>query len=800
MGNGRRSSSVVEVARVLVPRRSTRFPALSAALLVGLMVAVPASGPPAGASVAAARVGSVPRLPVGAAAVSPLPRTTALRIDVVLRPRDAAQLASFAQAVSTPGSSEYRHYLSESQFVSRFGPSAQAIGSVRRALIGDGLRPGAVSANHLSIAVRAAAGRLASAFATGFMEYRLADGRIAYANTKPPQLSESAEPLVQTVVGLDDLNLAVPGSRRSSSSGGAVPAPAPEVATGGPQPCTNAVKDATADGALTTDEVASEYDFSDDYGQGDFGAGQTVALYELQGYGASDIASYQTCYGTSTPVSVVDVDGGPLSHAGVSEADVDIEQVVGLAPATHILVYEGPNIDSGGYDTYNSIIAADTAQVISTSWGLCEPLTGSAEAEAESTLFEEAATQGQSVVAASGDEGSEDCLGTGYSNDTLAVDDPASQPYVTGVGGTMWSKSTPPVESVWNDGPTCCWGAGGGGVSSFWAMPSYQTGASGIGTINADSSGAPCGAASGSYCREVPDVSALAGPFPYLQYVGGGWGQWGGTSLAAPLWASVLALSNASDTCSGKNIGFANPVLYEADELDPAGFNDVTSGDNDLSGKNGGNYPALAGYDMASGLGTPNAGVLPALLCTVAPPNPVSITSPGNQTTALGSTVSLPIKATDSTKGQTLTYSAANLPTGLSISSTSGLISATATARGEFDTLVTARAGNGANGSVGFSWTVNASFTSAAYAVATIGQPFSFTVSVTGVPNSLKEKPRPPKGIKFKSLGNGSATLSGTPGAKDEAATYPLVITATYGKGKSALVITQNFSLVLEAG
>ena len=136
---------------------------------------------------------------------------------------------------------------------------------------------------------------------------------------------------------------------------------------------------------------------------------------------------------------------------------------------------------------------------------------------------------------------------------------------MTGVGGTSWSAAgTPPAESAWNDGPTCCWGSGGGGISALWTMPTYQADAGAVGVVNARSSGTPCAAAAGSYCREVPDVSALAGPFPYLNYVSGSWGSWGGTSLAAPLWASMIALTNASAACGGQHVGFANPALYTA--------------------------------------------------------------------------------------------------------------------------------------------------------------------------------------------------------------------------------------------
>ena len=237
----------------------------------------------------------------------------------------------------------------------------------------------------------------------------------------------------------------------------------------------------------------------------------------------------------------------------------------------------------------------------------------------------------------------------------MAVDDPASQPFVTGVGGTeITALGPPPSETAWNTGPDCCFGAGGGGISLAHAMPSYQADAAdSVGVVNADSSGTPCGNA-GGYCREVPDVSALAGPFPYEFYFKGSWGSWGGTSLSAPLWAALVTLANASSACNQESVGFANPTLYALAKTDPGAFHDVTSGNNDLTGKNGGLYPALAGYDMASGLGTPNGAVLPAGLCANGSPNTVSVTNPGQQQSEVGQSVSHQITATDSTAGQTL--------------------------------------------------------------------------------------------------------------------------------------------------
>ncbi len=450
------------------------------------------------------------------------------------------------------------------------------------------------------------------------------------------------------------------------------------------------------------------------YGAGDLGAGQTVALYELEPDKASDISAYQSCYGTDASVTDVTVDGGAGHGYGSGEAALDIEDVIGLAPAAKILVYQGPNNDgTGPYDTYSAIVSQNKASVISTSWGACESALGSAAADAENTLFQEAATQGQSIFAAAGDSGSEDCAGS----NSLAVDDPASQPYVTGVGGTSLSTlGPPPTQTVWND--QCSDGAcgGGGGISTLWPMPSYQSGApSSLNVINADSSGSPCGAPSGGYCREVPDVSADADPSTgYLIYYHGMWSGIGGTSAAAPLWAAFTTLTNASSACDGQAIGFANPALYKAAAGAYASdFSDITSGENDITATNDGLYPAGSGFDMASGLGTPLGASLPAALCGGGSPVVVTVTNPGNQSDLAGTAVDLQIAASDA-DNSTLTYAASGLPEGLSIAPSSGVISGTVTTAAGSDVTVTATDSGGHAADTTFTWTVTSRSTSTA--------------------------------------------------------------------------------------
>ncbi len=180
--------------------------------------------------------------------------------------------------------------------------------------------------------------------------------------------------------------------------------------SGAPAPCSAATTTAQSGSANTADQIAAANGLTGLYSTGVLGDGQTVALYELQPYGTADVAAYQACYGTSTAVTTVPVDGGPTStDTATDEADLDIEDVIGLAPHAAIDVYEGPNTSSGAYDTLAQIVTDDRAQVVSTSWGLCEGHLGTGEAAAEATLLQEAAAQGQTVLAASGDAGSNDC-------------------------------------------------------------------------------------------------------------------------------------------------------------------------------------------------------------------------------------------------------------------------------------------------------------------------------------------------------------------------------------------------------
>jgi subtilase family serine protease len=378
---------------------------------------------------------------------------------------------------------------------------------------------------------------------------------------------------------------------------------------------------ATLYGGLTDDQIANSYGAFGEYSHGDFGQGQHIAVFEEQPFLATDVEAFDTCYfgaaqakkmaGTGgnlagSRLSVISVDGGepqPAADSENAESTLDIDDVSALAPQADVDVYEAPDTTYGSLDEYSAIVNNDTDQVVSSSWAWCEQLVQEAEPgtqEAENFLFQQAAAQGQTVLAAAGDSGDDSCdeAEPDDGQNFLSVLDPASQPYVVAVGGTTIDDATqPPAEHVWNDGAE--WGAGGGGISESWQMPAWQRPLANSPDNTADVSNAeavevstasesapettpafcdPAATpAAGTDCRETPDVSAQADEFTgaitvYSAAFGygppaSGWTTIGGTSSATPIWAAMLALVNASLTCHAdlvngvQDAGFASPIL-----------------------------------------------------------------------------------------------------------------------------------------------------------------------------------------------------------------------------------------------
>ncbi len=597
-------------------------------------------------------------MPHGSQAIGRLPATAALTLEVVLRPRHAGELAALASAVSDPSSPSYRHFLPPDRFRARFGPAAGSFAALKRWLDRAGVRVAGLAPDGLAVRVHGTATAIERAFATRLEQYRLRDGTRAYATLAAPLVPAALAPELAGIIGLDSLTTPrraglslgserFPGSATSpspahagatatappASSEAAAPAGRPQQSAPSPSAaCATAL--ATSGAGYSLDQVASYYGLDPAYLAGDEGAGASVGLIEFAPFVAGDLAAFEQCYDISPQVSVMPVAGGPgtVKPESTVETELDLELVAGLAPAAKITVYEAQLTATSAYDAFAAAVSDDTTQVLSTSWGACEPLLGSAALSAEATLFEQAALQGQTIVAAAGDSGSEDCSGSvaGPTGNALEVDDPASQPFVTGVGGTTLTLSSPLTggaatasEIAWNTGSTSPDpGAGGGGVSRTWPMPPYQHDAAAtLGVVGPQSACPPKSATGGTAgdCREVPDVSADAGS-PIAVYCtlsepqlcgANGWTPLDGTSAAAPIWAALFALADANPACATTGpLGFANPALYAlaGGPSYATAFHDVTSGNNDLTGTNGGKYAAGPGYDLATGLGTPIAG------------------------------------------------------------------------------------------------------------------------------------------------------------------------------------------------
>jgi kumamolisin len=406
------------------------------------------------------------------------------------------------------------------------------------------------------------------------------------------------------------------------------------------------------------------------------GKGTTLGLLELSGYTPADVVNYQRrFFGKSQDMPLVDVnvDGGPVTprcpqgdscgpfgpppcqngcnradYSGDIEVEADMEIQIAVAPAAdRMLIYNAPNDVLGVtfVDLLYRMARDNAADVISSSWGLCEPDNTLGVAKAEYMAFAQMAAQGQSFFAASGDAGAFDCLGD-PAHPGLQVDDPPSQPYVTAVGGTSLGSFDPRsdetigypkgAETVWNPLNECyrtsnghassgCgeFGASGGGVSRFWAQPKFQHGP------GVDSSFSQVGpycsqAANGQACREVPDVSANADEYtPYAEACTGarttrgpgasycasfagslspaGWFGIGGTSLSSPLWSAIVDLWVG---VHGERFGEANPALYRMFRQDRGAYYHDIDGYHQTETGNGW-YPVTAAYDMAVGIGSP---------------------------------------------------------------------------------------------------------------------------------------------------------------------------------------------------
>src|SRR5579871_145269 len=572
----------------MLPLRLLRGSA--AALLLGSVIMIPAmaqspSVPTSGKTVVLA--GHLPSALPSARSLDHVQANQPISFAITLPLRRQAELTDLLQRLQDPNDPQYGQYLTPVEFHARYSPSQADYDAVIAFARANGLQIVATHPNRLLLDVSASAATVERAFGLRLQNYQLPDGRTFRAPSSEPSIPSGMVGRISGLAGLDTMAVWHPHIRVPNVQADLLH---PHVTGSGPG------------GGLSPSDIKTAYNLSS---LNLNGTGQTIALFELDGYTASDITSYEQYFNLpSVTLQKVLVDNfSGAAGSGADEVTLDIELAIAVAPSINkVLVYEGPNTNTGVLDTYNKIATDNLAKQVSTSWGAAEQYVSSSTLVSENAIFEQMAAQGQSIYSAAGDSGAYD------NGTTLSVDDPASQPYVVGVGGTSLTTNGAggawKSETTWNGGSVAN-GAGGGGISSVWSIPGYQSG-----NISTASKGS-------TTKRNVPDVSLNADPNNgYAIYYQGGWYIFGGTSCAAPLWAGFTSLVNQNRANNGSGtIGFPNPLLYKigAGANYSSDFHDIADKSTNLY------YPAVAGYDLATGWGAMNGANLLADLVSATP-------------------------------------------------------------------------------------------------------------------------------------------------------------------------------------
>jgi kumamolisin len=568
----------------------------------------------------------VAAVPSTATAAKGNPGLGTAELEALVELRHPHGLSRFVRAVSDPRSPRYRRYASVEKLVARFGARKQVKKRVLGWLDRHGL-DGNVSPTGTYVAVRLSRGQ-AERLLPRIGASASSDGG---GRRVPPALRGAVER-----ISLVSARPVVPPRPQASATASATPEKQPYTSilphTGTASGCPAASTGGIGPGLdpFTPNQYLTAYGHAAMHARGIKGEGQTAAVVETGGFRHSDIVAFARCFGVEPPpIRTVPVGvKGPL--APEDETTLDLEMLsVGAPGLDRILVYEGRGSLTGVAETAGTALGRKGHQpdVISISLGFCEAdLFGSLVLRnAFDAIFATAAGAGISVLVSAGDQGSSGCSVEPEGKPKTAlpilnVSMPASSPYVTAVGGTnleLNKKNRIEKEIVWNNSfwngsPHIPWGGGGGGSILTAHTPWWQKGIHGYGPG-----------------RKVPDIAALADIYPGYAFfctarpcLGGeeevrGWSTVGGTSAAAPLTASAIALANQYAARRGQRpLGFLNPLLYRLGakaKTRGAAFTDVVIGNNDigraLPPEVGGGTPlgccaAKPGYDWASGWGS----------------------------------------------------------------------------------------------------------------------------------------------------------------------------------------------------
>jgi kumamolisin len=499
------------------------------------------------------------RLPLGERAGNVSPEET-IDISIILKPMQRA-------AVPHTGGMA----MARDEFAAQHGADPAIIETLKQFAAAHNLKVSEVSPERRTVKLEGTISDLTNAFGVQLANYRH-EGRDYRARSGSIQIPEDLASSIEAVLGFDNRPQATTHFRIR------------------PSDPTLAVSQKAQSVSYTPVQVAKLYDFP----SGVDGTGQTIGILELGGgYRPADLTKYFASIGVKQPsTTAVLVDKAKNHPTTVDSADgevmLDIEVAGAVAPGAKVVVYFAPNTDQGFLDALTTAIHDPTHKpsVISISWGGPESSWTAQAMTAFDSAAQDAAALGVTICAASGDSGSSDGVTDGANH----VDFPASSPHILACGGTSLQSANGTItdETVWNDGARG--GAGGGGFSVQFPLPSWQAAAK----ITPPAKGG----------RGVPDVSGDADPQTgYTILVDGQSMVIGGTSAVAPLWSGLIALLNQK---RGKPLGFLQPAIYSLANSAGA-FHDITQGSN-------GAFSAGPGWDAASGWGSPSGKKLMAAL------------------------------------------------------------------------------------------------------------------------------------------------------------------------------------------
>jgi hypothetical protein len=661
--------------------------------------------------------GHVPKITRNLSAQGRLDPGYRLEVSIGLPLRNRDQLTNLLEDVYNPSSPNFRHFLKPDDFTATFAPSVADYQSVMDFATAHHLTVTHTHPNRTLVHVSGSVKDIENAFHVHLQTFQHpTENRVFFAPDVEPSLDLKTP--VLAISGLDNYVRPHPHIQPSITPPRPMVRPMGGGGSGG---------GGGGGGGYTGPFEGGDYAAAYAPNVVEDGTGQTIGLFELFPFNQQDIQDYEdevglSPYATITPV-LIDGANGDSSVYASEEIDLntfqptgygqysfevtgDIEMAISMAPGCSVLVYEGPTpLDEPPLgtnyiqdttttaqinDVLNRMATDNLARQLSCSYGFDINLS-------TVQIFQQFAAQGQSFFLAGGDFGA-------YSG---PVDEPADDPYITVVGGTTltldsstaaWTSETTwltPAHTDPTTGEAVPYEAGGGGVSTAYAIPSWQQGISM--TANQGS----------TTMRNSPDVSMVADNmtvkwgndfYEYLlQEPGSDDYPIGGTSLAAPLWAGMIALANErAANNSQPPVGFVNPILYAIAKSTnyQSCFHDITTGGNTNSASPS-KFWATPGYDLCTGLGTPNgANLIPALL---APPvDALLVTSPlGFSSFGPGGgpfTVTTQTYTLKNTGVKPLAWSLVNTSSWLTVSSASGILNAGAS------TNVTISLNSAANG------------------------------------------------------------------------------------------------------